>query len=142
MAGLAVTLEEAWWVQGMVRRTDHLGEVWDREDMAKLHAAILALQGQPPDSEYQLDVGDGFLWQVEAQVPQTLDLGRSNIGRRILLKVFAALSVQEEGGYEPVPAVFRDVNGWAIDAPHERDDASDYADDLAGSDAGAEGKSA
>ena len=128
MAGLAVTREEAWWVSHLVRRTDHLGEVWDREDMAKLHAAILALQGQPPDAEYQLDVGEGFLWQVEAQVPQTLDLGRSNIGRRILLKVFAALSVQKEGNHEPVPAVFRD--------------ACDYADDLAGSDAGTESKSA
>ena len=96
--------------------------------MLKVHQALLNLVDKPPDTEYELEFGRGWFLQVEAQVPQTLDLGRSNIGRRILLKVFAALSVQEEGNHEPVPAVFLD--------------ASDYTDDLAGSDAGAEGKSA
>lgn len=117
MAGLSLTLEELWFIQQLVRRTDHLGEPWDREDMRKVHAGILAQQ-----AEYVLDLSEGFWWQVENQIPQTLDLGRSNLGRMILMKVFAVLSMEVE--HEPVPAVFRD--------------AGDYADDSPDSDAGTE----
>ncbi len=111
---ILLSLEELWFVQQLVRRTDHLGEPWDRDDMRKVHSSILLLTNKPPDTEHELDVSDGFLWQMENQVPQTLDLGRSNIGRRILVKVFAALN-SEVGYEEPIPAIFRDYDAGPDD---------------------------
>ena len=117
---ISLGLEELWFVQQLVRRTDHLGEPWDREDMRKVHNGILSLAARSPDAEHELDVSDGFLWQMENQVPQALDLGRTNIGRRILVKVFAALNL-EVGYEEPIPAIFRDFDPGPDDAGTDGD---------------------
>ena len=119
MPTLTLTCEEWWWVQNLVRRTDHLGEVWDREDMARIHGAILALTGGPAAATHALEVSDGLLWQIEAQVPQTLDLGRSNLGRHILLAVMRALQRTEVR--DELPAVFRDLDPGADVAGPDRD---------------------
>ena len=112
---ICLSLEELWFVQQLVCRTDHLGEPWDRDDMRKIHNGILAVSAQQQEAEHEVDVSEGFLWQMENQVPQTLDLGRSNIGRRILLKVFAALNL-EVVCEEPIPGIFRDYDPGADDA--------------------------
>lgn len=90
-----------------------MGEPWDRDDMRKVHAGILAQQ------ECTLDLSEAFWWQVEAQIPQTLDLGRGNLGRTILLKAFAVLALVEEVVHETVPAVFRDAGDYADDSPDD-----------------------
>lgn len=114
MPTLSLTCEQWWWVQGLVRRSDHQGEPWDREDMGRIHQAILELQGGPAGATAAMEVSLGLLWQIEAQVPQSLDLGRSNLGRTILLAVFHALhDGAEEVGYEDVPACFRDADAGA-----------------------------
>ena len=108
---VAFTLEELWFIQLLVRETDQLGNEWDKEQELKIHAGILALQGRPPETVEPVDFDEDFLWQIENQVPQTLDLGRSNLGRSILLKTFAALqAIEEEKNYEePIPDVFRNA---------------------------------
>jgi hypothetical protein len=128
VASLSLTLEELWWVQNLVRRTDHLGACWDNDDMRKVHAGILVLSDKPPDAEHALDVGDGFVWLMENQIPQTLDLGRSNLGRRILLKVMAALCLEDEYPVQPIPDIFR-----ALGAEPEGDD-DDGRDECASAD--------
>ena len=105
------TFDELWLIQQLVRETNNYGAEWDRDDMMHVHAAILNLLGRPSTDTEILDMNEGFLWQIENQVPQNLDLGRSNIGRSILSKVFKALQVveEQEDAPEDVPAVFRDA---------------------------------
>lgn len=120
MAILALTQEQWWWVQNLVRRTDHQGEPWDRDDMAAVHKAIVSLVDAYPDKQAALEVSTGFLWQIENQVPQSLDLGRSNMGRKILIEVFRALHHEEGAEYvTAIPDVFRDAN------THEDDTGTD-----------------
>lgn len=113
MPVLALTLEQWWWVQGLVRQTDRQGAVWDREDMGRVHQAILSLDGAYPDKTAPLEVSTGFLWQIENQVPQSLDVGRSNLGRKILTAVFRALHEAETEVRDEIPAVFRDLDPGA-----------------------------
>ena len=120
MAQLTLTLEELWVIQHLVRETDDLGAEWDKDDMKRIHGAILTLTGQQPEATEDLEAGDGLLWQIEHQIPQTLDLGRSNLGRSILLKVFAAIQSMEEDHEEPIPDVFR--NAYASEDDTESDD--------------------
>ena len=109
MPTLTLTLEELWAIQQLVRETDNLGEEWDKDDMKRIHGAILTLIGQQPNTTEDLEASDGLLWQIENQVPQSLDLGRSNLGRSILLKVFTAIQSMEEVYEEPIPDVFRNA---------------------------------
>ena len=121
MAQLTLTLEELWVIQHLVRETDDLGAEWDKDDMKRIHAAILNLVGRSGLDTEELEASDGFLWQIENQVPQTLDLGRTNVGRSILLKVFAAIQSLEEADYEePIPDVFR--NAYSSEDDTEPDD--------------------
>jgi len=108
---LPLTYEELWWVQNLVRQADRQGAPWDRDDMAEVHRGLLRLHGQPAAATWPIPASIGFLWQIENQVPQSLDLGRSNLGRSILMKVFRALH-EEGGSYEDIPAVFRDADAY------------------------------
>ena len=120
MPTLTLTLEELWAIQQLVRETDNLGEEWDKDDMKRIHGAILTLIGQQPNTTEDLEASDGLLWQIENQVPQSLDLGRSNLGRSILLKVFTAIQSMEEVYEEPIPDVFR--NAYSGEDDPESDD--------------------
>jgi hypothetical protein len=124
---VSLGIEELWFIQQLVRRTDHLGEPWDREDMRRIHVAILEAITKP-NEEVEVELGEGFWWLVENQVPQTLDLGRTNLGRRILIKVFAALSGTEEEE-DDIPAVFRDSD---YDADDRTDDSPGEAGEAGG----------
>ena len=117
---LTLTLEELWVIQQLVRETDDLGAEWDKDDMKRIHGAILTLTGQQPNTTEDLEASDGLLWQIENQVPQSLDLGRSNLGRNILLKVFTAIQSMEEVDEESIPDVFR--NAYSGEDDTESDD--------------------
>lgn len=124
MSTLSLNLEELWVVQQLVRDSQDLGAEWDKDDMKMVHAAILFLQGKDAFTTIDIECSDGLLWQMENQIPQTLDLGRTNRGRDILLKVFAAIQVTEEETYEePIPDVFRRSFGDAD--PCEDDPSAD-----------------
>ena len=106
---LSLNTEELWTLQQLIRRAQgspDYGEAWDRDDMRLIHSGLLALEGRPPEDEYKIDCTEELLWQIEAQVPQSLDLGRSNRGRAILLKVFKLLDEEAEDVLTPIPAVY------------------------------------
>ena len=122
MTVLSLSLEEFWVIQHLVRDTQDQGAEWDQPDMKRIHSAILSHIGKQPDATEDLEVGEGLLWQIENQVPQTLDLGRSNIGRSILLKTFKAIQELEEtdDDVEPIPSAFRNAYASA-DSPSPDD---------------------
>ena len=126
---LSLTLEELWTLQHLMRRAQgspDYGVVWDRDDMRLIHSGLLALEGKPPEDEYRLECTEGLLWQIEAQVPQSLDLGRSNRGRNILLKVMKLLDEEAESVLTPIPAAFRGaIFSDPIDDPNDHTD-EDY----------------
>ena len=124
---LSLTLEELWTLQHLVRHGQgppDYGVVWDRDDMRLIHHGLLALDGKPPEDEYRLECTEGLLWQIEAQVPQSLDLGRSNRGRTILLKVMKLLNEEAESVLTPVPEIF-----WGAMFSDPVNDPNDYADE-------------
>ena len=95
MFNLRFDIEELWAIQQLVRRTDQQGRVWDQADMSEVHRGILALTGSTTFFCI-IALSEEFLWWIEAQVPQHFDLGRSNRGRNILVKVFHALHDKEK----------------------------------------------
>ena len=125
---LVLTLDELWTLQQLVRRAQgspDYGECWDQEDMRMIQQGILALTS-PTDEQvsqvglplgWALPASEGLLWQIEAQVPQTLDLGRSNIGRSILMKVFALMNKEEEDVRTPIGIPF--INAFGDDDPND-----------------------
>lgn len=127
---LSLNQEELWTLQQLVRRAQgnpDYGAAWDKDDMRLIQSGILALEGQSPESEYRLECSEGLLWQIEAQVPQSLDLGRTNRGRVILSKVFKLLDEEAEDVLTPLPAIYRRHFPNSLDYP--LDDPNNHTDE-------------
>ena len=125
---LVLNLDELWTIQQLIRRAQgspDYGECWGRDDMRLIQQGILGLTAEPVDNVgWGLPVTEGLLWQIEAQVPQSLDLGRTNMGRNILMKVFALLNKEEEDVLTPIGSPF--VNAFGDDDPNDYDSDDAY----------------
>lgn len=110
MPAIELCLEELWLIQEKVRQHDHQGQAWNRDDMGRIHQAIISLNGNMNDTR-EVDLSVGFLWCVEAQVSQREDLGRTDRGRVILRKVFSVLHNGDQGDEDEwIDQVERDAN--------------------------------
>ena len=96
MATLHLTQEELWWL------VDAYQELWDRTlgvlDVTvrtDIQNALLTCQEQGLDAiDLEFDLGNATLFTM--LIKQDLDLGRSNRGRAILMKLFAILRAVED----------------------------------------------
>lgn len=79
---MKLSSSELWIVRDYVRDLEHGRHVYDRQEMERVHDALLANK-----DETEITFSEGFLWEAEARVPQDLMIGGQPVGRYLMIKI-------------------------------------------------------
>lgn len=128
--------DELWLIRDSVRRHNEYGLVWSRQEMRKVHRAIMAIEaaistanerGGPAPESWDLELDLDTLWQIEQQVPRSAVAGPKPVGLLVQRKVMAAMTALEDriaagdGSYPitlsaPIADYLRELNDSIPDA--------------------------